>query len=235
MEVINLALNSETFSYHGEVYDFPPAGIPDRGGFVEELTLVPRPLHPFETWQAITSPPTLEAVPRHGWGGVFWNNHHSFTKMRWERFAQIYEETHGRALDRGEKRQLVLSVCVEDTYEAAIESVRDGHDEFWKFLGPYGWSKGYMGPDGKPAAAGLIPTLEESIDQKTWIIGTADDVGEQIAWYDELLGLANERDDRFFGLTLENLLFFPAMPGDSYAKVDDQLHRLAETVIPKLT
>jgi alkanesulfonate monooxygenase SsuD/methylene tetrahydromethanopterin reductase-like flavin-dependent oxidoreductase (luciferase family) len=50
MEVIELALNNERFAYHGDVYDYPPPGIPDRGGFVEELTLVPRPLHPYETW-----------------------------------------------------------------------------------------------------------------------------------------------------------------------------------------
>ncbi len=221
MEVIQLALDNETFSYQGEVYQFPPPGIPDRGGFVETLTLVPRPLFPYETWQAITSPPTLEAVPGNGWGGVFWNNHHSFVKARWERFAEVYAETHGRDLERGEKRQLVLSVCIEDSHEEALASVRDGHDEFWKFLGPYGWSKGYMGPDGKPAPPGLIPTLEESIDNKTWLVGTADEVGEQIEWYDEQLGL-------------ENLLLFPAMPGDSYAKVDEQLQRLSEGVMAKV-
>ena len=53
MDIIQLALNEELFSYHGEVYDFPPPGIPDRGGTVQELTLIPRPLYPYETWQAI--------------------------------------------------------------------------------------------------------------------------------------------------------------------------------------
>jgi alkanesulfonate monooxygenase SsuD/methylene tetrahydromethanopterin reductase-like flavin-dependent oxidoreductase (luciferase family) len=221
MAVIRMALDQETFSFKGEIYEFPPPGIPDRGGFVEELTLVPRPLYPYEIWQAITSPPTLEAVPRSGWGGVFWNNHHSFVKMRWERFAEIYEQTHGRPLERGEHRALAMCVRVEDDREAAIRSVRPGHDEFWKFLGPYGWSKGYMGADGKPATPGLIPTLEESIEQRTWIVGSADEVAEQLNWFDEQLGL-------------ENLLLFPAMPGDSYDKVDEQLHRIAEDVLPQL-
>ncbi len=221
MDVIAMALDNESFSFHGDVYDFPPPGIPDRGGFVEELTLVPRPLYPYETWQAITSPPTLEAVPARGWGGVFWNNHHSFVKMRWERFAEVYAERHGRELARGEHRQLVLCVRVEDTREQAIASVRDGHDEFWKFLGPYGWSKGYMGPDGGPAPPGLIPTLEESFSNRTWVVGSPDDVAAEIAFYDELLGL-------------ENLLLFPAMPGDAYAKVSEQLLRLGEEVLPQL-
>lgn len=221
MAVIRLALDSETFSFHGEFYDIPPPGLPDRGGFVEDMTLVPRPLYPYEIWQAVTSPPTLEQVPRQGWGGVFWNNHHRFVKDRWERFAEIYAAAHGRELERGEHRQLVLNVRIDDSREAAAASVRDGHDEFWKFLGPYGWSKGYMGPDGKPAPAGLIPTLEQSLEQKTWLVGTAADVAADIAAYDEQIGL-------------ENLLLFPAMPGDRYEFVEEQLHRIAEELMPLL-
>lgn len=219
MQVIRLALDNDSFSFHGQVYNFPPPGIPDRGGHVTELTLVPRPLYPYEMWQAITSPPTLEQVPRWGWGGVFWNNHHAFTKMRWERFAEIFAAEHGRELERGEHRQLALSVRVEDSHEQAVASVRDGHDEFWKFLGPYGWSKGYMGEDGRPAKAGLIPTLEDSMSQKTWLVGTAEQVAETICWYDEQLGL-------------ENLMLFPAMPGDPYEQVEEQLERLAAEVVP---
>lgn len=220
--VLKLALDNESFSYHGDVYDFPVAGIPDRGGFVEELSLLPRPLHPYEIWQAITSPPTLEAVPVNGWGGVMWLKHHDFMKRFWDRFADLYAETHACELESGEKRMLVVNTCVEDSHEAAMESVRNGHDEFWKFLGPYGWSKGYMGPDGGPGQAGLIPTLEESIDNKVWLVGTADEVAEQIDWYCHHLG------------GVENLTIFPAMPGDSYDKVADQLHRLAEHVLPQL-
>ena len=221
--VLRLALDNESFSFHGDVFDFPAPGIPDRGGFVEELSLVPRPLYPYETWQAITSPPTLEVVPRKGWGGVMWLKHHDFMKRFWDRYAEIYEETHGTELAPGEKRTLVVNTCVEDTHEAAMESVRPGHDEYWKFLGPYGWSKGYMGPDGGPAQAGLIPTLEESIENKVWLVGTADEVAEQIDWYRGHLG------------GVENLVLFPAMPGDPYAKVEEQMTRLAENVLPQLT
>ena len=32
MHVIRLALDNETFSFHGDIYDLPPPGIPDRGG-----------------------------------------------------------------------------------------------------------------------------------------------------------------------------------------------------------
>jgi len=222
VEVMHMALDQETFSFHGEVYDFPPPGIPDRGGFVEELSLLPRPLYPYETWQAITSPPTLETVPVKGWGGVMWLKHYSFMKHFWDRFAELYEQTHGNALAPGEKRMLVVNTCVADSYEEAVAQVKNGHDEYWKFLGPYGWSKGYMGPDGGPAPAGLIPTFEESIENKVWLVGTADQVAEGLNWYHEYLG------------GVENLTLFPAMPGDSYSQVAEQLHRLAEGVLPQL-
>lgn len=222
LEVIDLALNNETFSYSGDIYTYPPPGIPDRGGFVETLTLIPKPLHPYESWQAITSPPTLESVPRTGRGGVFWLKHYSFAKQFWDRYAELHDEAVGGSLAPGAKRTLVVTPWIADSKEQAMQEVRDGHDEFWKFLGPYGWSRGYMGPDGKPSPPGLIPTLEESIENKTWLVGTPDDILEGIGFYDELLG------------GLDNLIIFPNMPGDRYSTTNEQLTRFAEEVMPKL-
>lgn len=220
MDAIMLAFNNETFSFHGKYYDFPTPGIPDRGGFVTELTLVPRPLYPFEVWSAITSPPTLEHVPKRGYGGVMWLLHHEFMKQRWDRFQEVWEQHHG-VLPPGEKRNLVVNVRIDDTHEKAMASARPGHDEYWKFLGPYGWSKGYMGKDGKPAPPGLIPTLEESIDNKVWIVGTPDHVAEQIAWYRDLL-------------QVKHLTIFPSFPGDTYGQTAEQMQRYAEQVRPLL-
>ena len=221
MDVIVAAFENETFSFHGDHYDFPPAGIPDRGGTVQELTLVPRPLYPYEIWQAVTSPPTLQYVPRKGWGGVFWLKHRDVMARDWDAFATNYEAAHGRALEPGEKRMLVLNVRIGDTYEEAMASARPGHDEFWKFLGPYGWSRGYLAEDGSPVPPGLIPTLEESVAQGTWIVGTPADVAEQIAAYRDRLALTD-------------LTLFPNFPGDTYDTTEEQLQRYAEEVRPLL-
>jgi len=83
----------------------------------------------------------------------------------------------------------------------------------------FDWNR--LGDDGKPAPMGLVPTLEETLDQKIFAIGTAEDVAEQIAWYDEQIGL-------------ENLLLFPGMPGDKYEDIEEQLGRLAGDVLPML-
>ena len=79
-----------------------------------------------------------------------------------------------------------------------------------------------MGEDGRPSAPGLIPTLEQSVEQRTWIIGTAEEVAEGISFYAEALG------------GLEHLSFFPQMPGDTYDQCAEQIQRLGEEVIPLL-
>jgi alkanesulfonate monooxygenase SsuD/methylene tetrahydromethanopterin reductase-like flavin-dependent oxidoreductase (luciferase family) len=219
MEIIRRALDNESFSFHGKHFDIPVPGIPDRGSTVQSLTLIPRPSYPYEIWQAVTSPPTLDYVPVVGHGAVFWNQHYSFIKRFWDKYAETYERTHGAALAPHEKRMLVVATRVEDTYEKARESALPGHDEFWKFLGPYGWSRGYMGEDGKPAKPGLIPTLDESIENKTILLGSPEQVAEGIQFYRDLLGV-------------EHLTIFPHFLGDSYKKADEQLARFIEEVVP---
>jgi alkanesulfonate monooxygenase SsuD/methylene tetrahydromethanopterin reductase-like flavin-dependent oxidoreductase (luciferase family) len=221
LDVLHLALSRERFSYSGKHWCLPPPGIPDRGGEVAELTLVPRPVHGYETWQAVTSPPTLAAVPVRGFGGVFWLKEKNRLAADWHAFAATYAAVHGRELERGEKRMLVLNVGLADTRSRALEETRGGHDEFWRFLAPYGWGKGYTGPDGRPADGGFVPTLEDSVAQGPWAVGTAADVATAIGELDELLGLTD-------------LVIFPAMPGDSYARAKEQMTRFAEDVIPLL-
>jgi alkanesulfonate monooxygenase SsuD/methylene tetrahydromethanopterin reductase-like flavin-dependent oxidoreductase (luciferase family) len=221
MQIVQLALDNESFSFHGSHFHLPPPGIPDRGGTVQTLMLVPRPRYPYEIWQAITSPPTLEHVPRKGYGGVFWLQHWQFTKRFWDRYGELYEETFQRALASGENRLLVLNVHIQDTHEKAWEMARPTHDEFWKFLGPYGWSRGYMGDDGKPVGPGLIPTLEQSLDQKVWVVGSPEEVAEGIDFFRDLL-------------SLQRLTIVPMMPGDTYDQAADQMARFAEQVLPLL-
>ena len=219
MEIVRRALDNESFAFHGKHFDIPVPGIPDRGSTVQSLSLIPRPNYPYEIWQAVTSPPTLDYVPVVGHGAVFWNQHYSFIKRFWDKYGETYERTHGTTLAPHEKRMLVVATRVEDTYEKARETALPGHDEFWKFLGPYGWSRGYMGEDGKPAKAGLIPTLDESIENKTILLGSPEQVAEGIQFYRDLLGV-------------EHLTIFPHFLGDSYKKADEQMARFIEEVVP---
>jgi alkanesulfonate monooxygenase SsuD/methylene tetrahydromethanopterin reductase-like flavin-dependent oxidoreductase (luciferase family) len=221
MAVVEAALGNESFSFHGMHFDFPPAGVPGHGGPVEELTLVPRPVYPYEIWQAVSSAATLDHVPRTGYGGVFWFQHWRFVQQAWERFAEVVEEETGMPLRPGARRMLVLNVHVGDTHESALRRARPGHDEIWKFFGPRGSSRGYRRADGRPWAPGLVPTLEESVEQRVWLVGSAPEVAEGVDFYRDLLGL-------------EHLAIVPQFPGDSYDVAQEQMARYAEEVMPLL-
>ena len=220
LDVIQLALENETFRYEGKHYTFPAKGIADRGHGVETLTLVPRPIYPYETWQPASSKSTLAYVAEHGIGAVFWHMNHEIQKQWWDEYQERYEAAHGTTLARGDKRMLVLNVKIADTHEAAVALARPGHDEIWKFLGPYGWARNYV-IDGQPAPAGFIPTLEQSAAQKTCLIGTPEEVAEGLQFWKDAIGL-------------ENVVIFPQFPGDSYDAAEEQLERWATQVRPLL-
>ena len=221
LELLLAALRQERFCHRGRHFQAPPAGIPDRGGEVSELTLLPPPRYPFEVWQPTTSPPTLAAVARRGTGAVFWLQHDELLRRNWETYAEVREQASGLPLPPGAGRMLVVNVCLADSHEEAVARARPGHDEFWKFLGPYGWGRGYRLPNGGPAPAGWIPTLADSMAQHTWLVGTADEVAGQLAVL---------RDD----LDLQDLTIFPSMPGESYDVSQEQLQRFAEDVRPRV-
>jgi alkanesulfonate monooxygenase SsuD/methylene tetrahydromethanopterin reductase-like flavin-dependent oxidoreductase (luciferase family) len=222
VDLLLTALDNETFTHRGRYFQAPPPGIPDRGGEVEELTLIPRPVYPYDIWQAISSPGSLAEVPTRGFGGVFWLVSRSLLQARWERYAEVYAAAHGGPPEPGEKRMVVLNTYVGDTHEDAMERARPGHDEFWRFLGPYGWTRAYLGPGGGPPPAGWVPTLEDSVEQGVWAVGTAEEVAAAILRLrDDLGGLAD-------------LTIFPTGPGESYDATEEQLRRFARDVRPLL-
>ncbi len=220
MDVIKLAWSQERFSFTGKHYNFPPVGIPDRGSTVTELTLVPRPAGEIEIYQPITSPDTMIYAPAVGHKGVYWQQPPSTLKRKWDNYAEVAAEA-GRTVAPGEDRALVLNVHVGATKEKAMASVRDAHDEFCRFLAPYGRFRSYLLPDGTPRPFGFQPTLEDSMEQRIAVVGTVDDVVEVIGDYQQLLDL-------------RHLVVFLEFPGLTRDQLDEQLHVIAEEVMPRL-
>jgi hypothetical protein len=75
--------------------------------------------------------------------------------------------------------------------------------------------------DGSKAPFGFQPTLEDSIEQQIWAVGSVDDVVDTIGMYRDLLGL-------------EHLCFFFDFPGLSREEIDEQFHLVADEVMPRL-
>jgi alkanesulfonate monooxygenase SsuD/methylene tetrahydromethanopterin reductase-like flavin-dependent oxidoreductase (luciferase family) len=222
VEVIKRAWHNETFAFDGKHYQLPPRRIDDRGRGVQTLTLIPKPLRvPVDIWQPVTSPPTADYVARQRHKAVFWYQNRAMLKRSWRQYADLVEQYHGTRLRPGEDRQAVLNVVLADSHEQALALATPGHDEFWRFLGPYGWSKAYADENGKPWAYGRIPSLAESIAQGAWLVGTADEVGEEIVGLQQDLGL-------------EYLTIFPHFPGMVREQAIEQMERFSRHIVPRL-
>ena len=216
MEVIKLAWGSDRFSFTGKHFVLPPPGIPDRGSTVKDLSLVPRPLRPVEIFQPVTSPDTLEYVARVGHTAILTGGPPERVGPQWDLVAER-AAAHGRDLAPGEGRAFHLNALVGRTTAEAIAVGRDPHDEYVKFLSPYGRFKHY--PDAIEFEH--RPTIEESMAFGSIAVGSV----EQVA---DIVGGLIER------LSLRHLIIFPDFPGLSREQVDDQMHLLANEVLPRV-
>ncbi len=220
MEIIRRSLDNETFSFQGKHFTLPVPGIPDRGATVARPDADPPPDLSLRDLAGRHQSADLGVRPsRRPWRGVLEPASVVHQAILGPLRGALPGRPPGRDAGFGEKRMIVVATRIEDTHEEAWRTARNGHDEFWKFLGPYGWSRGYMAADGRPAQAGLIPTLEESTAQNMYLIGTAEEVAEKVQSYRDLLGI-------------ENLTIFPHLIGDPYAKAAEQMARFMEEVVP---
>ncbi len=220
MEIIRAAWGNERFSFTGKHFELPPPGIPDRGSTVTELTLIPRPIAPITVWQAVTSPPTLDYCTRVRHHGVLPARGPVKTKEWWDRFGAA-AAAEGWQIGPGEGRLLAINVHLGDTQEEAVRTGRDAHDEWVRFLAPYGRFRSYVMPDGSEPPFDHRPSIEDSVDQRIMAIGSVDHVVDVLGGYRELL-------------SLEHVVCFFDMPGLTREQMDRQLHLMAEEVCPQL-
>jgi alkanesulfonate monooxygenase SsuD/methylene tetrahydromethanopterin reductase-like flavin-dependent oxidoreductase (luciferase family) len=222
VEIIKKAWHNETFAHRGTHYTLPAEGLDDRGRDVTTLTLVPKPwTTPVEIWQPVTSPKTYEYVARERHKAVYWVMSIPRLRQGWRLFQDLYEQHHGELLRRGEDRMLVINVTIGDTTDHAMSIARNGHDEFWRFLAPYGRQVNYLDAEGKSWPNSRYPTLEESMEQGAWVVGSGREVADRLTWLQSELGI-------------EYLTIFPQLPGMDRAVVIDQLERFASDVAPVL-
>ncbi len=219
MEVIKAAWYNERFSYTGKHYQYPPAGIPDRGHPVTDLTLVPKPTRQVPIYQAVTSGDTMEYAPRAGHKGVYWLMHPDLLAPRWEHYQETYEKHHGVSIRQGENRVQVLTLHAGETREKAFASGRNGHDEFTRFLAPYGRFTNYKNAEGAKFPFGVQPSVEESADQQIQLVDSIENCAAAIAMYKERFGV-------------EHFVFFLDLPGMERTQLDEQIHMLTEQILP---
>jgi alkanesulfonate monooxygenase SsuD/methylene tetrahydromethanopterin reductase-like flavin-dependent oxidoreductase (luciferase family) len=138
---------------------------------------------------------------------------------KWERFGEVAAQ-HGHHWDRGDGRMLVVGTHIGRTREEAFRTGRNGHDEYCRFLAPYGRFAGYLGYEYE-TALGFQPTLEQSVEQQIMAFGCVDDVVDTLGMWCEQLGV-------------RHLCCFFDFPGLTREQMDEQFHLFSEEVRPRL-
>ena len=150
---------------------------------------------------------------------MFWLKHHDVVQRWWERFGALH------AAHQGTSSPPARSACwcsfrIGDTRRRPRAVGRPRR--VLEVPRPLRLVARVPLARRPPRAGRLIPTLEECLDNRTWLVGTAEDVAEGIDAYRHELG------------GLSELCLFPNMPGDPYELTGEQLARYAEEVRPLL-
>ena len=221
MEIIFKAFNEESFSHRGKHYTIPPK-VPYRGYDLEEITLVPRPIHrPVEIWQPIASGRTLEYIASKGIKAMVALTGEKLVDELFHSYRDISAK-HGRDLQLGEDMALGVAFYLADTQEEAVRRVRASHDERYKWFAPFGFVR-YTDEDGRPwgtpGAPAQTPRIEDGVAQKAWICGPPED----------FISFLEETQQKYPGLE-QIILQWPE--GTPWWEYKEQIEMFATEVMP---
>ena len=225
VEIIQKAFNQDSFSHQGKHYTLPPR-VPYRGYDLEEITLVPRPIHrPVEMWQPIVSgnPRGIDFMVRHGIKGMISASAEQFV----DQWIHLYQDTaakHGHDLELGENIALGFRFYIAETAEKAMREAKPFFEEHIKFSAPLGmlrYSEQQMqsigSSEGQPVAA--LPTIEDGVATRVWLCGPPEDF---VAYLKEL-------EKKYPGFRHLMVAASMGMPKDVYK---EQLTIFADEVMP---
>ena len=229
VEIILGAFREERFSHRGKHYVLPPA-VPYRGYELQEITLVPRPLHqPVECWQPIVSakPRALDFMVRHRIKGVIGGGAATMAEGPVHEYREAAARA-GRELALGQDLCLGIFFHLAETREKAIREITPYYEEHVKMFGPLGFVPGITPAQteassrrGGWSAAG-VPTVEHYTKTGAWFAGPPED----------LVAYLRDLESRFPGLEHVNVSISMGTPK---AVMLEQLQWFAKEVMPKFS
>ena len=221
MEILFKSFNQEAWSHKGRFYTIP-APVKYRGYDLQDVTVVPRPVNrPVEIWQAIASGKSIPFIVQHHIKGMVTMNGELVTRHVFKQFREEAAKV-GRTLAPGEDLAWGAGLYLADSVDTAITQVRPYHDERYKWFAPFGFVR-YADDEGRPwgtpGAPTGVPTLEEGVRQKAWLLGPASAV----------IGRLRELEEEYPGLEHIILHWPEGMPADEWIS---QLRMFARDVMP---
>src|SRR5262245_43261599 len=179
VDIIFKAFNNASFSHESKHYTIP-ARVPYRGYDLQDLTLVPRPVHPIECWQPIQSATQrgLDFMARHGIKGLIGGGVAEGGAMRG--VIEAYRDACRRA---GRETQLGEGLCIgfhfqlAHTEEAAIKAAAGYFEENLKMFGPLRLVRALSDEqiaamaDPRRAPHAGLPTIEDAARRGAYLCG----------------------------------------------------------------
>ena len=224
-EIVMKAFNEESFSHKGKHYTIPPE-VPYRGYTLKDITVVPRPIHPVETWQPVVSGSErgMDFMAKHGTKGLILGTHADYVDEYMHKFQEANAK-YGRDLPLGGNLGIGLWAYLDDTVEKAEKALEPLFEEHVKFAAPLGMLRytdeqmKEVGPGGvaRHIAAGV--DFRETLDKKAWFAGNSETTIEYI----------KEIEEKYPGVE-QIMIGFPM--GETKAQFKEQLTRFAKEVIP---
>jgi alkanesulfonate monooxygenase SsuD/methylene tetrahydromethanopterin reductase-like flavin-dependent oxidoreductase (luciferase family) len=225
VEIIFKAFKGERFSHKGQHYTLPPE-VPYRGYQLEDLTLVPRPVHTMECWQPIVSASArgLDFMVKHGIKGSVGGGAATMQEGPIKAYRDAAARA-GRELKLGQDLQIGIFFHLAKSREQAIREITPFYEEHVKMFAPLGFVPGIT-PDQVAAAARRggwnaagVPTVEHYMKLGAWFAGTPQQLVEHI----------KSLEARFPGMEHINL---STSLGTPKAVMLEQFQWVAEEVMP---
>jgi alkanesulfonate monooxygenase SsuD/methylene tetrahydromethanopterin reductase-like flavin-dependent oxidoreductase (luciferase family) len=221
MDILFKCFRHERWSHKGRFYTIP-AEVKYRGYDLTDVTMVPRPVNqPVEIWQAIASGKSIPFMVQHGIKGMVTMNGELITRQVFRQFREEAAKV-GRSLAPGEDLAWGAGLYLAPSVETGIEGVRPYHDERYKWFAPFGfvrYADDQGRPWGTPGAPTGVPSIEEGVRQKAWLIGPPSVVIERL----------RDLESEYPGLEHIVLHWPEGMPADEWI---DQLRAFARDVMP---
>jgi alkanesulfonate monooxygenase SsuD/methylene tetrahydromethanopterin reductase-like flavin-dependent oxidoreductase (luciferase family) len=226
VEIVFKAFDNERFAHRGARYTLPPR-VPYRGYELEDLTLVPRPIHrPVECWQPIVSanPRGLDFMVRHGIKGMVGGGAATMAEGPIVGYRDAAARA-GQDLKLGENLAIGIFFHLANTREQAIREITPFFEEHVKMFAPLGFVPGITPAQVAAVArrggwaAAEVPTLEHYMKLGAWFAGTPAQLIEHLKGMEE----------RFPGLETINL---STSMGTPKAVMLEQFQWVAEAVMP---
>lgn len=225
VEIIMKAFHNERFSHKGKHYTLPPK-VPYRGYALEDLTLVPRPIHSYETWQPIVSakPQALDFMIRHDIKGMVGGGAATMAEGPIKAFQDAAHRA-GKNWKLGENLGIGIFFHLADGREQAVKELIPYYEEHVKMFAPLGFVHG-LTPEQVAAVARRggwyeagVPRVEHFMKTGAWFAGTAEQLVEHL----------KSLSERFPGMETINLSTPLTLPK---ALMLEQFQRVKEEVMP---